>query len=78
VGLENGLFPLTPALSPQEREQPPARLENLDALRSGDRQASILPLPEGEGWGERGAVGRLNAATDASKPCWRRGSHATI
>jgi hypothetical protein len=52
VGLEYGLFPLTLTLSLGEREPPPARLGNFDALRFGDRQARTLPLPKGEGWGE--------------------------
>jgi len=48
----NGLFPLTPALSLRERERHRSDSPQFDALRLFDRQVSILPLPEGEGWGE--------------------------
>jgi hypothetical protein len=50
-------FPLTPALSLGEREVPGSALGSIrsrrpygsDPLRKG---ATVLPLPEGEGWGE--------------------------
>jgi hypothetical protein len=45
-------FPLTPALSPRERESQGVRIELSHAPGFADRLARILPLPKGEGWGE--------------------------
>src|ERR1039458_10597579 len=45
-------FPLTPALSPEERESPSAAVGYAHHPRFADRLARLLPLPWGEGWGE--------------------------
>jgi hypothetical protein len=45
-------FPLTPALSPEEREWQGAILIHSDALRFADRLTKLLPLLWGEGRGE--------------------------
>jgi hypothetical protein len=56
-GSADGLFPLTPALSPEERESRRQRLSEFEALRLAARRCAILPLPRGEvrGEGERDA-----------------------
>jgi len=48
-----GSIPLTPALSPWEREPDELPLES-EATRwaDGAQRALMLPLPWGEGWGE--------------------------
>jgi hypothetical protein len=48
----NALFPLTPALSPGEREFTCASLSTAKSSRVVGKLARILPLPEGEGRGE--------------------------
>ena len=56
--LADDLFPLTPALSLGEREQLSPVFRDLGArsamtaLGLRERRDAILPLPEGEGWGE--------------------------
>ena len=45
-------FPLTLTLSLREREQPGSMCENSNRARYAGRLAPVLPLPEGEGWGE--------------------------
>jgi hypothetical protein len=45
-------FPLTPALSPWERENPCQSLDDSDNVRIFQGCALRLPLPEGEGRGE--------------------------
>ena len=47
-----GWFPLTPALSPRERENRRQCLSKLEALGFGQRRGAWLPLRKGEGWGE--------------------------
>ncbi|SRR6266478_1985694 len=47
----DGLFP--PALSLRERERHRSDSPQFDALRLFNRQVSILPLSDGEGWGEK-------------------------
>lgn len=55
----NAAFPLTPALSPGERENGSQRGDKSGTLRKFDRLDAWLPLPEGEGWGE-GKVRSIN------------------
>src|SRR5712692_10416631 len=53
-GRDDASFPLTPALSPRERENRWPVLRHTGApewFQNPDRVGS-LPLPEGEGWGE--------------------------
>ena len=45
-------FPLTPALSLGERENPRQRLAAPGAPRTFKRQTAAHPLPKGKGWGE--------------------------
>ena len=45
-------FPLTPALSPRERENRIQSLEEFKRYRWPKERATGHPLPEGEGWGE--------------------------
>src|SRR5437868_6840455 len=47
-----GLLPLTPALSPEERESPCPALACSSDLRFAGQLATIPPLPRGEGRGE--------------------------
>src|ERR1039458_5702461 len=46
------LFPLTPTLSPEERESPGKCLAISCTSRFANRLAAMLPLPRGEGRGE--------------------------
>jgi hypothetical protein len=46
-GSADGLFPLTPAISPQERASRRQRLSEFEALRLAARPWAILPLPWG-------------------------------
>ncbi len=45
-------FPLTPALSPREREHHPLRVGEFGTLGFVETRDAVLPLPEGEGRGE--------------------------
>ena len=45
-------FPLTPALSPAEREKHGPRSGEFVRVGFAVAQPRILPLPGGEGWGE--------------------------
>src|SRR5713101_7480546 len=57
-----GLFPHTPTLSLREREHRPPDPGQFDAHRFFERREAVLPLPEGEAWGEgEQAVGILHA-----------------
>jgi hypothetical protein len=66
LGRPHGLFPLTPALSPREREPRCQRLCEFEALGFFARREMILPLPWGEGWGEgeRAAVLRVKGINE--------------
>jgi hypothetical protein len=61
MGLEYDPFPLTPALSPKERESHRPRYHTPEVLRFLARRDTNLPLPEGEGWGEGERVRSCNA-----------------
>jgi len=47
-----GLFPLTPALSPEERGNRLQRWDESSTLKISRGATPLLPLPGGEGWGE--------------------------
>src|SRR5438128_654999 len=51
-GCGHGSFPLTPALSLREREQRALRVLLWRPPVWVIKRTAILPLPEGEGWGE--------------------------
>jgi len=46
------LFPLTPALSPRERENRSQAVGETAALEKSENERKLFPLPEGEGQGE--------------------------
>ena len=54
-----GSFPLTPTLSPQERERNPPRDSKSEASASSRARTILPPLPKGEGWGEGKGGGRV-------------------
>ena len=60
----DSLFPLTPALSPGEREYQGQSLDISRCVRLAEVLPTILPLPGGEGRGEGECNVRLTAATD--------------
>ena len=68
----DALFPLTPALSLGEWEQRRQFLDISPSAGLADSLASVLPLPEGEGWGEGEEHVRPVRAADASKLAFRR------
>jgi len=57
-----GLFPLTPALSLGERENRRQLVRRIGAPGFIERRNALLPLPEGEGWGEGEAIARSQCA----------------
>jgi hypothetical protein len=52
VSFDDGLFPLTPTLSPKERENARQRVRAYRMPGMFERRSAWLPLPWGEGWGE--------------------------
>jgi NADH-quinone oxidoreductase subunit F len=50
--LQDVSFPLTPALSPRERENYRQSVGDSQVVENIKNRASLLPLPGGEGWGE--------------------------
>jgi hypothetical protein len=71
-GRPGTLFPLTPALSPGERENHRQRLRETGTRVNVKGLPSLLPLPKGEGWGEGEDDTRQAAAADVSKLSFRR------
>jgi hypothetical protein len=66
---QRDLFPLTPALSLKEREPQGPSLGNPSAPRHATARPMVLPLPEGEGWGEgEQPVLPVNAADLSKRP----------
>jgi hypothetical protein len=65
-------FPLTPALSPGEREQRRQSLDISTPANFAQALATVLPLPEGEGRREGEDDARQIAAPDASILSFRR------
>ena len=51
-GYSRDSFPLTPALSPRERENRILSHDEPERLELAQTRATWLPLPWGEGWGE--------------------------
>jgi len=70
-GLAGVGFPLTPALSPWERESPHTALARSSGLRFAGRLATIRPLPKGEGRGEGEQAERPDTTSDVSKLVYR-------
>jgi len=69
-------FPLTPALSPREREQPGPALDHSHAAGFAGRPAKTLSLAEGEGRGE-GERDARNGARAQERTCARPGARQT-
>src|ERR1035437_6546774 len=63
-----GPFPLTPALSPRERENSRQSVGESEATGAWARRLVALPLPKGEGWGEGEQRLRSPVSTDVPKP----------
>src|SRR5437899_1377311 len=59
VGNFHDPFPLTPALSLRERENQGPRCNNFKLLAFSNALPTLLPLPEGEGWGEGERIVRI-------------------
>ena len=65
-------FPLTLTLSPRERESWWHALEQTNGLGFNKARQSVLPLPQGKGWGEgEGAESNLNAPKSTARPAAR-------
>ena len=61
-------FPLTPALSPGDRENPAPRIDKSPTASSAAAQPTMLPLPGGEGRGEGEQSARPPTAVDETTP----------
>jgi Acyl-protein synthetase, LuxE len=66
VANSDGSFPLTPALSSGEREPRRPRVQTPGAPEMPARRDAVLPLPEGEGWGEGERSTRPPGATPSA------------
>src|SRR5258705_8717085 len=60
-------FPLTPALSPRERENRRLAIPRTGTLGFDERRYAWLPLPKGEGWGEGERILRPLRALEMQK-----------
>jgi branched-chain amino acid transport system permease protein len=67
-------FPLTPALSQRERENPRHSLDNSEAAGISTRGGPCLPLPKGEGRGEGEWGTRRSPSSDAPTPSFHHPS----
>jgi len=63
------LFPLTPALSPRERE---SRIPSFDDVQPADAWAAFPPLPKGEGRGEGELRAHPRRLQETEMRCARR------
>jgi hypothetical protein len=67
------LFPVTPALSLEERENHRARVRRFHASALLQRRLVRLPLPKGEGWGEgEGSNWPATTCENESHTLWTR------
>ena len=71
VGMGWTQIPLTPTLSPREREKQPQVLSHSSDAGFADRQTEILPLPSGEGRGEGNLTARQLCLTELVHPVSR-------
>src|SRR6266478_6395649 len=68
----DAVFPLTPALSLEERENRRQSVGKAEITERVERCALLLPLPKGEGRGEGEHGVRLTAVPDVTKPLCHR------
>ena len=70
-------FPLTPILSPGEREERTPSLQQPLRASFGDALPMILPLPRGEGRGEGERIALPSRALDVTTSLYRRAGYTT-
>jgi hypothetical protein len=61
------VFPLTPALPLRERGRRGQSFDNSKRASLAGALATILPLPQGEGWGEGEQTAHLPRASDVTQ-----------